>query len=264
MVAVIGPAIGVLVVALALFALESMRGTVETAGFAAIPTREMLLAAGFACIPIVGLLGSKVSHSPFIERYFLSSVAGWAIFLGFASSNRKGSWTARAMAGCMLLLLIGDLATTSYLSMRNRIVLIEPSAGFALSTNPADPMQMYKSVSLDQSGLDIIVLRQVDYLYFVRYASPAVVSHLCFGAPANDLFLGMYERLAKGARINLRTTTFAPFLATHDRFLAYGGADGRDTGAMLTFTTAGYTLKSVRADTAGVMYEYEKLDGAVR
>ena len=34
------------------------------------------------------------------------------------------------------------------------------------------------------------------------------------------MFLVGYERLAKGANIHLQTTTFAPFLATHDRFLS--------------------------------------------
>jgi hypothetical protein len=259
LVTAIGPAIGVLSIALILCALQGSQNTQQAFKLALIPEREVVLAVGFACIPLVGLLGCKISHGPFIERYFLSSIAGYAILLGFAVSCRLATTSmARVLAGCMLLLMIGDLCSTIYLSMKNRIVLVEPSAGFALSTNPANPMQLYDTVSLDQSNFDIMVLRQVNYLYFVRYASPGLVSRLYFGAPANDMFLGIYDTFAKGARVNLNVTTFTAFLATHQSFLVYGSADGRDVESIIDFTAAGYRLKSARPDTAGIMYEYGK------
>jgi hypothetical protein len=265
MVLVIGPAGGLLMVTLALFALEGIWRIPRAAVFEAIPKREMLVAAGFACIPLVGLLGSEVSHGPFIERYFLSSVAGYAIFLGFASSRRlAGSRTAWALAGFMLFLMIGDLGATIYLTKRHRIVLIEPSTGLVLSTTPATPMAMYETVSLDSSGLDILVLSSFDYFYFFRYAPPAVIPHLYYLGPPNDVNteknvnFGLFERLAKGAHIDLRTTTIGPFLATHENLLMYGSASSLDTDAIQALASAGYVLKSARADTGGVMYEYQK------
>jgi hypothetical protein len=258
LVAVIGPAIGVLLLALILFALEGMWRADRAVGFAAIPTREMIVAAGFVCIPLAGLLGSKVSHGPFIERYFLSSIAGYAIFLGFASSRLVGSWKAQALAACMLLLMVGDLGTTIYLSMTHRIVLFEPSSGLVLSTTPANPMARYESLSSHNGNLDILVLPHLEYIYFFRYAPPDIVSHLYFGASADDLYLRGYERLAKEANIDLKTTTFDAFLATHNRFLVYGGAGGEDMDAIQVIARAGYEMKSARADTEGVMYEYEK------
>jgi hypothetical protein len=261
LVTVIGPALGVLLLVLILFALEGMwRGDRATV-LAAIPTREMLVAAGFVCIPLVGLLGSKVSHGPFIERYFLSSVAGYAIFLGFACARRQaGSWVAPVLAGCMLLLMIGDLGTTIYLGAKHRIALLEPSTGLALSTTPPNPMALYETLVLDNGGLDILVLPSLEYIYFFRYAPPSVVSHLYFGAPANDINLRGYERLARGAHIDLKTTAFDPFLTTHNRFLVYesGSGSGADLDAMQAIAKAGYKLKSARGDVVGIMYEYAK------
>ena len=255
----IGPALPVLLLWLAIFAFEGLCRKQRGPAFAAIPMREILLAIGFACIPLVGLLGSKVSHGPFIERYFLSSIAGYAIFLGFATSRvQAGPWTARALAGCMLVLMIGDLGTTVYLTLKHRIVLIEPSSGLVLSTTPSDPMALYDTLSMNDSGLDVLVLRNVEYLYFFRYAPPSVVSHLYYGAPPDDLFLMAYQRFAKAADINLKTTTFGPFLATHNRFLVYESG-GASIDALQALANAGYSLKSARPDAAGIMCEYEKL-----
>jgi hypothetical protein len=259
LVVVIGPALGVLMILLGLLAFEGLRRPPQEPTQVTIPKREMLLAVAFACVPFVGMLGSKVSHGPFIERYFLSSVAGYAILLGFASSRRlAASWVAKVLAACMFMLMIGDLGTTVYLAVVNRIMLMEPSAAFALSTNPANPMERYELVAADHSGMDILVLRQVKYLYLFKYAPAAVVPRLFFGAPGKDLFLGIYERLAQGAQINLKSTRFAPFLATHDRFLVYGNADPEDAVAIQALASAGYKLKSARMDTSGVLYEYEK------
>jgi hypothetical protein len=260
----IGPALAVLLLLLAIFAFQGLWRNQRGLAFAAIPLREILLAIGFACIPLVGLLGSKVSHGPFIERYFLSSIAGYAILLGFATSRgQSGLWAARWLAGCMLVLMIGDLGTTVYLTLKHRIVLIEPTSGLALSTTPSGPMALYDKVSMNDSGLDILVLRNVEYLYFFRYAPPSVVSHLYYGAPTDDLFLTAYDRFARGAGIHLKTTTFGPFLATHNRFLVYeSGSPSID--ALQAIASAGYSLKSARADAAGIMCEYEKLAAGAR
>lgn len=252
---VLGPAAGVFVVFIALSALEGTWRPQGTSAPAAIPKREMVLTAGFACIPLAGWLGSKISHGPFIERYFLSSIAGYAILLGFASSGRRpGSWTARVLASCMFILMIADLGTTIYLSRLNRIVLMEPSTGLALNTTSSQPMARYETLMSDKGDLDILVVPDLEYLYFFRYAPPSVVSHLYFGAPKNDVSLGVCLKLAKATHIDLKTTAFDTFIATHKRFLVYG----ENLTATQDIANAGYRLISARADTAGIMYEYEK------
>lgn len=254
-----GPAIIVLLLSLLLSALDGMRRAPLANTTATIPPREIVVAVGFACIPLIGLLGSRLSHGPFVDRYFLASIAGYAIILGFeVSRGRVRSWTVQALAGCMFLLMVWDIGTTLYFGRRHRIVLIESSSGQLLSTTPANPLAMYESLSSDDTGLDILVLPSIEYIYFFRYAPSSVVSHLYFGVPADNLFLEAYERLGKGAQIDLKTTTFDPFLATHDKFLVYGRGNTEDASAIQAFVSAGYTMKSARADTNGVMYEYEK------
>ena len=260
----IGPALPVLLLWLAISAFEKLGHDRRGAASVVIPTREILAAIGFVCIPLVGLFGSKISNGPFIERYFLSSIAGYAILLGFAASReRVGSWTTQALAGCMLVLMIGDLGTTIYLASKHRIMLTEPSSGLALSTTPTHPMALYDTLLLNTDGLDVLVLRNLEYLYFFRYAPPSVVRHLYFGARPDDLFLMAYQRFAKGADINLKTTSFGPFLATHNRFLLYESGIA-SVDALQAIASAGYSLKSARPDAAGIMYEYEKLGAGAR
>ena len=256
---VFGPATIILLAWLALSALDVLRCGQRSNKTASIPQQEMLVAAGFACIPLLGMIGCKISHGPFLDRYFLSSTAACAIFLGFASSGLQGfSWIKKALAASMLLLMVEDLGSTMYLGTKNRIVLTEPSSGLVLSTIPSRPMALYETVLLDTSGLDILVLPNTDYLYLFRYAPSSIVSHLYFAAPAGDVFLTACETLAKGAHIDLKTTTLSPFFATHDRFLLYDRGTGSHLDALQAILRAGYELKSARSDAAGIMYDYAK------
>jgi hypothetical protein len=256
---VVGPALIILLLLLLLTVLDGMRDAPLTQKKTVIP--EVVLAVGFLCIPLIGFAGCKVSHGPFFDRYFLSSIAGFAILLGLASSSRcMNSWVSRAMLGCMLLLLLADLGSTLYFSAASRLMLFEPSTGLRLSTMPSNPMQIYETLSVDHGGLDILILPSLEYLYFVKYAPPSVTSHLYYGAPANDVNRGGFERLAKGAHVDLKTTSFDPFLATHNRFLLYesGSIASAKEDALKAIARNGYRLTSARADVAGILYEYEK------
>ena len=257
---VIGPATIVLLLPLLLNTIEGVMapaGATNTSAF--VPRREVAVAAGLACIPLFGLIGCKVIHGPFVDRYFLPSLAGYAILLGFASSSRgTGSWAAKALAGCMLLLMLADIGSTLYLSKVHRIMLVEPSTGLRLSTTPSNPMQLYSSLSTNESGLDIMVFPSLEYLYLFRYAPPSVVSHLYYAAPANDVNLLGYEKLRKWARIGLKTMTVSQFLATHKQFLVYESGDSVHIEDVHAILSAGYKLLSARADAVGIMYEYSK------
>lgn len=259
LVTVIGPAMGILLFAMILLAVEGRSSTQRSMSFAAIPEREMWLAIGFVCIPLLGLIGCKFSHGPFLDRYFLSSITGYAIFLGFSCSRwRPGSWTANILAGCIFLFMVADLGSTIYLAMKQRIVLTEPSSGIVLGTTPWDPMRRYETVVRSQKGLDILVIPELEYIYLFNYAPPAVKSHLYFGAPANSLFLSAYERLANEAHLDLKLTTLGPFLATHDRFLLYESGDPLPIEVLQAIARGGYRLRAAQADAAGTMSEYTK------
>jgi hypothetical protein len=256
----IGPALSVLLLSLILFGLEGMWRTRVKTAMTEIPIQEMLLALGFSCIPLLGFLGSRLSGGPFIDRYFLSSLAGVAIFLGFAHAQRQaGSWSAQALAACMLLLLVGDLAATIYvIAGSRRNVLVEPSTRLALNTTPSDPMQRYQTVLLDHDGLDILVLPSFDYFYFFEYAPRSVESHLYYPAPANDVNLGLYQRLGQWGHFDFKTTTFPSFFAGHQRFLVYANLTEPYTDQLQAIASGGYRLMSTQGDGGGTMYEYAK------
>jgi hypothetical protein len=255
----IGPAIGILILFTALHALQRTRHTRSDNAPVTIPTSEILLAAGFACIPLAGVFGSKVSHGPFVDRYFLSSVAGYAILLGFASSRPHiNSWIAHALAICMFLMMIGEMGTTIYLRKMNRLVLTEPSTGLALSTTSSNPMARYGTFMSGNGDLDILVVPSLEYLYLFRYAPASVVSHLYFGAPESDVNLWVCLKLANATRIDIKTTTFDAFIATHRHFLIYEGGNGETLAAIQAVARSGYKLVSARSDSAGTMYEYER------
>ncbi len=253
---VVGPATSILMLSLLLTVFDGLRGGLQANTVRAIPPRELLVAVGFACIPLIGLIGSKVSGGPFFDRYFLPSIAGYAILFGFANSRpQERAWTPKIMGAFMFLLMIGDLGTTVYL--RNRLWLIEPSSNFRLSTNPSAPLNLYDSV-LESRDTDILVLSQLEYIYLFENAPPSVVPHLYFGGSPNDLFFQAYQRLALRTHIDLKTTTFSPFLSTHSRFLVYEGQSKPTPGAAEAIANAGYRLKSAKPDIAGIMLEYEK------
>jgi Dolichyl-phosphate-mannose-protein mannosyltransferase len=254
----IGPAAKILLFLILILAANGMRKNQHVHPTAAMPPKEMVLAAGFVCIPLIGLIGCRISHGPFLDRYFLASIAGYAIFAGFASSRWLPSpWIAKAVALCMFLLMLLDLRSAISLETGHAKMLFEPSSGFRLTTTPSEPMQLYHTLSTDNNGLDILVLSSLDYLYFFTYAPPSIVSHLYFGAPTSDVFYSAYDRLAKGARIDLKITPFDPFLAAHRRFLLY--ESGRASiDAVQAIARAGYRVKSARADVSGILYEYEK------
>jgi hypothetical protein len=255
---VVGPASGVLVLWLLLAALDGRQPRPSANAAVVIPRGEIVLAIGFACIPVIGLLGCKVSHGPFFDRYFLASVAGYSIFLAIASSSLRVPWIKAAFAGSLFCLMLADLATTIYLAKGHRIILLEPSTNFHLSTDPSDPMLLYETLSTNKRDLDVMVLPNLEYIYLFEYAPQSIKSHLYYGAPPDDINLGGYERLGKWGRINFQLTTFGPFLATHQKFLLYEGQKTGDPEAMQAIAAAGYRLMSVRTDAMGVLSEYAK------
>jgi hypothetical protein len=226
-----------------------------------IPERELTLAIGFICIPFLGLLGCKLSHGPFFDRYFLSTLAGYSILLGFACARRPR--IAGAMAACLFVLTLADWGSAIYLSSVNRLMLMEPSTGLSLTTDPSRPMQLYETLSAGSKGntdgnLDTLILTSLDYVYCASYAPPQVADRLYYVAAARDVNRGGIERLKKEAHADLKTTSVEPFLATHKRFLLYETPAAPKLDTMQAIADSGYQLKSARGDFSGVLYEYQR------
>jgi hypothetical protein len=254
----VGPAVGILTVWLLLAAIDGRQPRPGANTGIVIPEREVLLAVGFACIPVMGLVGCKLSHGPFFDRYFLASVAAYSIFLAIASLRLGGPWITAGFTGCLFCFMLADLATTIYLAKKHRIIVFEPSTNLRLSTDPTSPMALYETLSTNKRDLDVMVLPSLEYIYLFEYAPQSIRPHLYFGAPNDDVNLGGYERLGKWAEVPFQLTAFGPFLTAHKKFLLYEGQTGGDPGAMQAIAAAGYRLMSVETGTVGVLSEYAK------
>ncbi len=258
-----GPALAIFVLAVLVSAWGWNRQAEPVPAMPRIPQRELLIATALACLPLFAILGTKVNHGPFFNRYLLSSIAGVGILLAYASSARQmRSWVAQALAASMFVLMLGDFG----LLIRHYVVgapsITEPTSKFVFTYPRQNPLTRDEALLAPHPPLDILVVEDINYLYLVRYASPELAAHLYFGTPmADDFFLTGFERLAKWAHVDLHLTTFGPFLATHDRFLVYGKIDGTLMSCEPCtdlFLKAGYTLVSVHRDTDNLLYEYRK------
>jgi 4-amino-4-deoxy-L-arabinose transferase-like glycosyltransferase len=259
----IGPAIAIFILAVALFALYGRAQVDPKAVPPGFTQREVALAAAFGFIPFVAVVGIRFTKAPYFDRYFLSSIAGYAIFLALASFRSRPR-AARILAACMLFLMVGDPATMIFHRMRRSdVTLTEPSSKFEFPVTPADPLSRDKALLTVDPQQDVLVLEEPSYLYFFTYAPAALVPHLYFGVPeTRDPFFRGYGRLAKWAHIDLKLTTFEPFFASHKHLFVYANADATEGNVCGTCTqqilNAGYTLKSVRRDIDGLLYEYQR------
>ena len=245
--ALLGVGLVVFLAGVTLLAWGGKKPAMSSGGISFFSERELLLATFLACIPLLGLTGAKLSHGPFLPRYFLSAIAGYAILLGFAIGRGVGrSWVSGALAGFMIALMIADLSVAAF-----RAPQPNPLARNATLVSPP-------------KDLDILILQDIEYFYLYQYAPANVATHLFFATPSSkNIFLGEYRRLARLAHVDLKTTTFKSFLATHERFLVYGNVRGGGGSAecgdcVQEFLSAGYTLKSAHSDIEGILYEYTK------
>jgi hypothetical protein len=266
----LGSANVVLLLAIGLFALGLKAPAEAAAGTARLPEREVVLLTAFAFIPVLGWINCRLSHGPFFDRYFLMSIAGYASFLGVASSRISNSghhaktWIAQAMAGSMVVLMVGSLGVAVHERMkRGSSSPVAPASAIILNGMPPDSMARDEMLKKLETQEDILVIDAFHYIFLFHDAPAGIVQHLYFGATTTgDFYLIGYERLARWAHLDMKTTTFVPFLATHKKFLVYGTAgDGLAPpcgDCIQTFLDAGYTLKSAHRDLGGILYAYEK------
>lgn len=259
----LGPAVWIIALLLVVLAWSFFCSAKTQVESLPVSRAEMMLAIAFVCLPFFGFVGAKLSHGLFIDRYFLASSAGFALLLGFAFGRPAARPSARLVcAGFLLVLLLGNIG----LSLRLRMLhspetLVEPSSRLDMNTDAGNPMYRYRSLVDSGNNLDILVFSDLEYIYLFRYAPPAVVKHLFFAtppiaAPYEGVILGLYERLSRWGQVDLRITTWPEFVKSHAHFLVYGPPI--DVTSASAFVDAGYTLKSARGDTQGILYEYEK------
>ena len=264
----LGPSVFVLLLFLALLCFGTLLPRAVTSasprqGDQPMLRLELVLAVCFLALPVFGIFGISMSHTVFFHRYFLSAVAGVAILLACSSGSLLPRRSGQLLAVFMLLLISGDLAWVAYNVVRgNRDNLVEPSSKLDFPTAPGRVMEYDETLLNMQSDLPILDINEIKYIYLFRYAPPSIVQRLYFGAPTpSDACLRGYRALANWAHVDLRTTDFASFFATHDHFYVYGRGDERlsSCGSCTdVFLRAGYKLIGETRGSEEILYEYSR------
>jgi hypothetical protein len=222
---------------------------------------ELVLAIGLVILPILGVVGAKLTHGPYFDRYFLVTTAGYAIFLAqVVAWWGPRSFVARSLIAVMLFLVTADTLIAAYCHWRHAdIDQVEPSSHIAFVPNPAQPFMRNASLLEDHSQRDILVTGHPDYLFFQYYASPELRRRLTYAAPEpSEMFLRNYQQLSRLTGADLRETTFDDWFATHRDFLVYASHNQDCHDCTEKFLAAGYTLRSVQSDIDGDLEYFSK------
>jgi hypothetical protein len=229
-----------------------------------LSTAELGLALGLALLPAIGVIGIKVSHAYYFDRYFLAATAGYALLLAQATMVRGNrSFAARGLLLAMIVLLSADTLVAAYCRWHHAdLDQVDPSSHIAFVPNPADPLVRDAALLRDTTKLDILVTNEPGYLYLYYYAPPQIRSRLVFGSPQKIGFLDAYQRLARWGKVDFRLATYDEFFARHDDFLVYRS---NNTGYISgcrdceeRFLKAGYELRSVDQDADNLLEHFSK------
>lgn len=216
----LSPAILILILALIAFA-----GRCQ--GFGGVTkASELALMLGLIAIPIFGILLGKVVKGPFIPRYFMSAVAGFALLLAFGSAWGK----ARNIAAVVLAMVVTFGVTESFVKLvwhwKHGVgeALEEPSGKNPMDTTPGHPMAAYSVLtSIDDTTLPVAVIDPLQFLYFVHY-DPRLAQHLYYVSPSKDeLFSRLYKTMRESCHVHYnRERTLDDFVPQEKHFYVTG------------------------------------------
>jgi hypothetical protein len=268
LVAIASPALAILLFAFLALSIDRMRpqhgsATGETSHL--LPA-EWWLAVSFACLPIIGAIGVKLSHGPFFNRYFLAGTAGYSILLAQAVSSRtRGAIAAKALVAAMLFLLVADTAIAAYCKWHHAdLDQVEPASHLAFPPNPKQPLSRDHALLSNHDAQPILVPNDHTYLYLYYYAPAALRTRLYLGLPrTSDFPVSAYHREAQLLQTrDMRSVSMDDFTASHSDFFVYSALDARQNGTcfdcLQAFLDRGYTLRSVDRDDDNLLEHFTR------
>jgi hypothetical protein len=272
LVAVVGPAIVILLLALLLLSFESTKKAdtlpdrTTDAGQQRLLPSELWLAVGLACLPLFGAIGVKLTHGPFFNRYFLAGTAGYAILLAQAATSRgRRFMVAKGLVAAMLFLLVGDIGIAAYCRWRHAdLDQIEPASRLHFSLDSRRPFLRDEALLRNHDSQPILVPNEHTYLYIYYYASPALRARLYLGVHKSSAFsVADFQEGKHWLRLNdLRAADLTNFLDTHRDFFVYSALNGNDNGTcydcLQPILDAGFTLRSVDRDQDNLLEHFSK------
>ena len=169
-----------------------------------------------------------------MARYGVSCVAGFAGLLGIALARRP------AIAIGVLFMLVAQIGI-SFVQFARQPSILEPSSNLMLSTSAPQFMQRYAMMArVPEKGAPIVLLDNLEFLPTFFYAPVSLASRLTYVVVPSDTNGALYLNLTKCCNAAGNLSNLADFLASHDRFLVYGGP--RSAYMLKYFIDAGTTV----------------------
>ena len=189
----------------------------ESNGERTLGEHEIVAILGFMGIPILVFLATRITGAPMLARYSTACVAGFACLLGAGVARRP------ALGFCVLLILLAGIGG-SFISFQRSSALTEPSTSLPISTRLQEFKTKYNGMdAASDKDLPIVLLHNLEFLPIAYYAPPRLSSrmfYLVWGKA--DINGEGYRRLRECCESKCRVSSLSDFLASHQRFLAFG------------------------------------------
>jgi hypothetical protein len=214
-----------------------------------IRSYEIVALLSFVAIPVFEYAASKLTGAPFLARYGLSTIAGFAGLLGVTVGRKP------VVAIGTLVLLIGQISF-AFLGFATGSVLIEPSSGYKISTRIQEFRERYEWMG-EEKALPIVLLDGLDSLPTAYYAPRGVTSQLIYSVwGKNDINGEGFALLRACCKAEPSVIEISDFLQSHKDFSVYGGRVS--AYRILYFSKNGATLKVIErsADHVLVLVTY--------
>jgi hypothetical protein len=213
------PAVGIFSIALILcyiFELASPKRPVVPNGERALELSEVVALLAFVAMPFFSFLVAKLTGAPFLHRYSVSTVAGFACLFGVVTAKRP-------TVGLGVLLVLVVQIEIKFFEYGQAATLIEPSSSLGLSTwEDAFKYKYQMMEAVPNRSLPIVLLDNLEFLPIMHYAPAKLASRLVYlGNPNSDLIGEGYDRLQRLCRAPGRFERREAFLSTHDVFIAH-------------------------------------------
>jgi 4-amino-4-deoxy-L-arabinose transferase-like glycosyltransferase len=192
-----------------------------------VPIRPayLVLTVGFLALPVFGVLLGKLVQGPFVPRYVISAVVGFAVLTGFAVDRSRPNWV-RIVLVCVVALSLTQnflaLIVDRYVGPGG--VVLAPGSGHPVNTRARGPMASHHMLTFDSSSaLPIVVPNGIEYLYLAHYDAAQRARLYYVGDLQRDTFIREYRLLRElcGLPFN-RERAWNEFLLSNPEFLVYG------------------------------------------
>jgi hypothetical protein len=209
---------GITVVALLASFLSATREPEDARGSSAASVAERVLILSLILLPMAAYTAAKITHAPFVNRYFLPAILGIAAAVGYILAQVKPR--SIMLAAIFVLFLIGVQELLFWKSIRSA------GAPFGRFANLAE--------AVHRESLPIVVSDLNMYLQVCHYASPELRQRILALVDPGDSVIYTGTDTAEKIAVILRSYApitvldYAPFAASHPAFLLYSNRTEAD------------------------------------